>query len=97
MQQLPDFSEYQRRMQAEGFPDVVVRDYAAAEEVTVHRHPFAVKALVVRGEMWLTEGSQTRRLGIGDSFELDHRVPHAERYGDQGATYWAARRPEAAS
>lgn len=28
----------------------------------------------------------------GFEFTLDYEVPHAERYGPEGATYWAARR-----
>ena len=32
----------------------------------------------------------------GDRFELSFEEPHAERYGPQGATYWAARRHSAA-
>jgi len=34
---------------------------------------------------------RTQHLRAGDRFELDHGVPHAERYGDEGATYWVAR------
>ena len=57
-----------------------------------HRHPFAAKALVVQGEMWLTVGDRTRHLRPGDTFELEPDVPHTERYGSEGATYWVARR-----
>ncbi|MDZ4122593.1 MAG: AraC family transcriptional regulator, partial [Hydrogenophaga sp.] len=55
-------------------------------------HPFAANARGSRGEMWLTEGEHTRHLRAGDSFELDAHVPHAERYGAEGAAYWVARR-----
>ena len=27
----------------------------------------------------------------GDRFELDREVPHAERYGPEGTTFWVAR------
>jgi hypothetical protein len=37
-------------------------------------------------------GDSTQHLCVGDRFELGHSMPHAERYGEQGATYWAARR-----
>lgn len=89
---LATFQEFETGMRAKGFPDVAVRDYPTATLAPTHVHPFAVKALVVRGEMWLTVGEETRHLLVGDSFELDHEVPHAERYGSDGATYWAARR-----
>jgi hypothetical protein len=37
-------------------------------------------------------GDDTRHLHPGDTFQLEREVPHAERYGNEGATYWAARR-----
>jgi len=42
--------------------------------------------------MWLTVGDAVRHLLPGDTFTLDREVPHAERYGEEGATYWIARR-----
>jgi hypothetical protein len=42
--------------------------------------------------MWLTVDSVTMHLHPGDTFELDLSQPHEERYGAEGATYWAARR-----
>ena len=57
-----------------------------------HTHAFAVEAVVVQGEMWLTVGDETQHLGVGQRFALAHGVPHSERYGSAGATYWVARR-----
>jgi hypothetical protein len=42
--------------------------------------------------MWLTVGDDVRHLLPGDTFALDTGVSHAERYGEDGATYWVARR-----
>jgi len=70
----------------------VPRDWPAGAVLETHDHPFAVKAIVVAGEMWLTHGGKTQHLKAGDRFELDEGVPHAERYGTAGVTYWAARR-----
>jgi len=77
---------------AEGYDEVLVREWQPGQVLDTHRHPFAVKALVVRGELWLTEGEQVRHLKAGDGFELAREMPHAERYGEQGATFWVARR-----
>ena len=57
-----------------------------------HTHPFDVWLRVVSGEMWLRFGSDTHHLSAGDSIEFDRNVAHAERYGDEGTTYWVARR-----
>jgi quercetin dioxygenase-like cupin family protein len=89
---LPTFAEFESAARAEGFDEVLVREWAPGQVVPTHTHPFAADALVVAGEMWLTEGEHTRHLRAGDRFALARDVPHAERYGDAGATYWVARR-----
>jgi len=86
------FEAYAAEARAKGFDEVVERKWAPSLVLESHRHPFAVKALVVQGEMWLTVGDDVRHLRPGDEFTLDREQPHAERYGPEGATYWAARR-----
>lgn len=87
-----NFEDFQRQALGEGFDEVLEREWAPLTELDTHTHPFAVKARVSRGEMWLTVGEQIRHLLSGDTFELDHDVPHAEHYGPEGAAYWVARR-----
>lgn len=87
-----DFDAYCRARLAEGYDEVAERAWPPLVVVDTHAHPFAVRAHVARGEMWLTVGDETRHLRAGDSFELARDVPHAERYGPDGAVYWAARR-----
>ena len=89
---LPSLTEFEAAARREGYDEVAERSWPANAAVETHEHPFAVKAIVVAGEMWLTEGEITRHLRAGDRFELARSVPHAERYGAEGATYWAARR-----
>ena len=86
------FRDFAAEARALGFDEVTERHWDPRVALETHSHPFAVKALVVRGEMWLTVGDQTRHLRAGDTFELERDVPHAERYGVEGATYWVARR-----
>jgi quercetin dioxygenase-like cupin family protein len=86
------FHDFEQQARKEGFDEVLERDWPAGTVLDTHTHPFAVQALVVRGEMWLTVGESTRHLRSGDTFELASEVPHAERYGGEGATYWVARR-----
>jgi mannose-6-phosphate isomerase-like protein (cupin superfamily) len=88
----PDFAAFESQARAEGFDEVLSREWKPDTVVDTHTHAFAVKALVVAGEMWLTVGGNTRHLRAGDPFTLDRDVPHAERYGPEGATYWVARR-----
>ncbi len=88
----PNFGEFEAAAHREGYDEVLVRTWTADLAIAEHQHPFAVKALVVAGEMWLIEPGGTKHLRAGDGFELAASVPHAERYGPEGATYWAARR-----
>ena len=84
--------EFEADARAQGFDEVLEREWAPLTVLDTHVHPFAAKALVVRGEMWLSVGEDTQHLRAGDGFELDREVPHRERYGSEGATYWVARR-----
>jgi quercetin dioxygenase-like cupin family protein len=86
------FEAFEANARAEGFDEVVERHWAARTVLERHTHPFALNARVVQGEMWLNVGSEVRHLLPGDTFALDCEVPHAERYGEDGATYWVARR-----
>ena len=86
------FESYQAAALAKGYDEVLERSWPADLQIDTHTHPFALKARVIRGEMWLTVGETTRHLQVGDEFTLAHAVPHAERYGPGGARYWVARR-----
>ena len=87
-----EIADFKASALAQGFDEVLERVWGPDQVVETHTHPFAVQALVVQGEMWLGSGGRTRHLRPGDRFELARDEPHAERYGPQGATYWAARR-----
>lgn len=86
------FEQYRDEALAEGYDEVLERSWPADLHIDTHTHAFALKARVVRGEMWLSVGDETRRLRPGDEFTLEREAPHAERYGYEGAAYWVARR-----
>ena len=86
------FPAFEAEARGQGFGEVLERHWPPLTVLETHVHDFAAKAVVVQGEMWLTVGEATRHLHPGDTFALDAGVPHAERYGSEGATYWVARR-----
>jgi hypothetical protein len=88
---LPSFDEFRQTAQAAGFDEVIERDWPPHTVLETHIHPFGVHAVVTRGEMWLTMNGQTQHLLPGAVFALAAHVPHDERYGPEGATYWVAR------
>jgi mannose-6-phosphate isomerase-like protein (cupin superfamily) len=75
-----------------GFDEITERHWPPATVLDTHTHPFDAWAQVSRGEMWLTVGGQTQHLRPGQQFNVGREVPHAERYGAEGASYWVARR-----
>jgi len=87
----PTFASFTAEQCAIGCDEVIERSWKPDTVTETHTHPFSVRALVVQGEMWLTVGERTQHLRTGDRFELEAEVPHAERYGAEGATYWVAR------
>ncbi len=87
-----DFAAFERDALARGFDEVLERRWVPGTVLDTHTHPFAVDAVVTQGELWLTCEGRTQHLKPGDRFTLKREVPHAERYGDEGATYWVARR-----
>jgi quercetin dioxygenase-like cupin family protein len=91
------FEEFEAEARVQGFDEVLERRWPPGTVLETHTHPFALRALVVAGEMWLTVGNDVRHLRPGDAFALDRDLPHAERYGADGATYRVARRTAAAS
>ena len=87
-----DFASYEAQARAEGFDEVLERRWPPATVLDTHSHPFALKALVIDGEIWLSVDGMTQHLQRGDAFTLERDIPHAERYEDAGAAYWVARR-----
>jgi len=87
-----NFQDFEAQLRAQGFDAVLEREYRPLEVIDTHVHAFAAKALVVRGEMWLTVSGHTQHIRAGGTFELEPNTPHSERYGPEGATYWVARR-----
>ena len=87
----PTFEAFSAEQRAIGCDEVIERSWKPDTIIETHTHPFSVRALVVQGEMWLTAAERTQHLRPGDRFELAANVPHAERYGMDGATYWVAR------
>jgi quercetin dioxygenase-like cupin family protein len=85
------FDEFQEWALGQGADEVLVRKWESNREVGNHEHPFSVRAHVAQGEMWLSIEGVTRHLTQGDAFELNSHVWHSEKYGPEGATFWAAR------
>ncbi len=85
------FEAFREQAMAEGFDEVIVKEWAPQLCLETHTHPFDVRACVVQGEYWLTTAQGVRHLKSGDTFRLARHVPHSELYGPDGGTVWIAR------
>ncbi len=86
------FESFKTKQLEAGFDEVIERTWQPNTVLDAHTHPGAVDALVVQGEMGLTVNGLTQHLMPQDRFTLARDVPHEERYGAEGATYWVARK-----
>jgi quercetin dioxygenase-like cupin family protein len=86
------FAQFEGRMRALGYDEVLERRWEPGQVVAAHSHPFDAQAVVVQGELWLSVGQATAHIVAGGGFEIGRGTPHAERYGSEGATFWVARR-----
>ncbi len=82
---------FARQLAAEGY-DEVVTNTRPAGEVPVHNHPFAVKALVVQGDITLGVDGKHTTYGVGDVFTMAPGCMHTEQYGARGVTYVVGRK-----
>ncbi len=86
------FEAFENEARADGFNEVLHRDWEPETVVPEHTHPFDAHVAVVQGELWLTCDGSTRHIAAGGTFSIPKGTPHAERYGSLGAHFWVARR-----
>ena len=86
------FEAFRARQLQQGHDEILVREWAPDFANEPHTHPFDTEALVARGEFWLTLEGRTTHYRTGDTFKVARGVMHAERYGREGAVFWAARK-----
>ena len=86
------FESFKSEKLAMGYDEVLTREWAPHLVNDTHEHPFDSDVYVAQGELWLTIAGQAQHFKAGDSFKVPKHLPHAEKYGEQGALFWAARR-----
>lgn len=55
---------------ASGCDEALVREWQPSTVLETHTHPFDAEAIVMPGEMWLSEGDRTHHLKRGGTFRL---------------------------
>ena len=85
------FEQFKLAKTAEGFDEVLTREWEANHETPVHEHPFEAFGYIVKGEFWPTLDGKTTHLQQGDTFKVARHMPHQEKYGPHGTSLWIAR------
>jgi mannose-6-phosphate isomerase-like protein (cupin superfamily) len=92
-----DTAAFESELRRDGYDEILLRDWDAAQQVPEHTHPFDTRVMVLEGEFTLTCGGVQRLLRAGDVFALAADTPHSESYGPQGARFLAGRRKPASA
>jgi len=87
-----DRTEFETKLRADGFQEIVASQAAPNATTSPHAHPFDVRALVLSGGLTLSWNGQSRRYGPGEIFEMTAGCEHSERHGTEGGEYLIGRR-----
>ena len=85
-------ADFEKKLQAEGYADMVDRQMEADQFNPEHAHEFDACVLVVDGEMTITRNGKPETLRAGDLCIMAAGTPHTEKCGPAGAHYLAGRR-----
>lgn len=91
-----DSARFEADLVSDGYDRIETRSLPAGTCTSEHDHPFAVRALVVEGEITITIGGAARTYAAGDVFAVAGGCRHAEQIGAAGVTYVVGRRDVAA-
>ena len=72
----PSFEAFRAAALASGCDEATVREWQPDTVIDMHTHPFDAEAIVVQGEMWLSEGDRIRHLTRGGTFRLHAGTAH---------------------
>jgi quercetin dioxygenase-like cupin family protein len=87
-----DTSAFEAALKADGFGDIEKKTVAPDVVNPVHTHPFAVRILVLCGEMTVTANGSAHTCRAGDTFAMEPGCEHFEQYGAEGTVYLVGRK-----
>jgi len=80
-------TEFEARLAADGYGDVAVKQRPPRDSSPEHGHAYAVRALVLEGELTITIAGRAWRFGPGETFDVAAGCPHAETVGAEGVRF----------
>ena len=85
-------TDFETRLKAEGYGDMVDRTMAANELKDEHAHDFDALVLVVEGGMMIVRNGKPELSRPGDICAVAAGTPHTEECGPSGVRYLAGGR-----
>jgi quercetin dioxygenase-like cupin family protein len=86
---------FEASLKAEGYSEIERKTVAPNVVNSVHTHPFAVRILVLSGEMSVTVDGAKHTCHSGDTFAMAPGCEHFEQYGPEGSVYLVGRKRQA--
>ena len=87
-----DTSAFEAALKADGYSEIEKKTVAPNVVNQRHTHPFAVRLLVLSGELTVTANGTVHTCRSGDTFAMDPGCEHFEQYGAEGAVYLVGRK-----
>ena len=87
-----DTSAFESALKADGFAEIEKKTVAANVVNSAHKHPFAVRLLVLSGEMSVSVNGSKTTCRPGQTFEMAAGCEHFEQYGGEGCVYLVGRK-----
>jgi quercetin dioxygenase-like cupin family protein len=87
-------AEFESKLKAEGYNDVVEREMPASATGAEHTHEFDAYLLILDGEMTIACNGKPQTFRAGDTCTVPAGTLHTEQYGSgaTGVHYLAGRR-----
>jgi quercetin dioxygenase-like cupin family protein len=87
-----DTSAFEAALKADGYGEIEKKTVAPNVVNSAHAHPFAVRLMVLSGEMSVTANGSVHTCRAGDTFAMEAGCEHFEQYGAEGSTYIVGRK-----
>ena len=78
-------ADFEKQLRADGYSEVELKDYAPRPGNGRHRHPFAVRGLVLSGAFIVQEQAEPVAFSSGQIFAVAEGALHDEWIGPDGA------------
>lgn len=87
-----DPAAFEAALKADGYAEIETKTVLPNVANAAHAHPFAVRLLVLSGEMSVTAEGSKQTCHAGNVYSLAAGCEHAEQFGVEGCVYLVGRK-----